>query len=169
MGRGLCRSEVRQRLHAEVSGRSRLWGVHTSQNARRSSYVLASSSQPAAAESAGATLRDVSLTHFSHRNGLSRGRSRRVHGRSGPHRHRDRHRRRQGRVPVPGVPPIYEPGLDELLASVLPTGRLRFTTDYAEAAARTSTSSAWALRSARASTPPTRHTSSRRASHWRRT
>ena len=32
------------------------------------------------------------------------------------------------------VPPIYEPGLDELLASVLPTGRLRFTTDYAEAA-----------------------------------
>ncbi len=34
-----------------------------------------------------------------------------------------------------GVPPIYEPGLGELLASVLPTGRLRFTTDYAEAAA----------------------------------
>ena len=33
-----------------------------------------------------------------------------------------------------GVPPIYEPGLEELLASVLPTGRLRFTTDYAEAA-----------------------------------
>ena len=33
-----------------------------------------------------------------------------------------------------GVPPIYEPGLGELLASVLPTGRLRFTTDYAEAA-----------------------------------
>jgi UDPglucose 6-dehydrogenase len=30
-----------------------------------------------------------------------------------------------------GVPPIYEPGLGELLASVLPTGRLRFTTDYA--------------------------------------
>jgi len=33
-----------------------------------------------------------------------------------------------------GVPAIYEPGLGELLASVLPTGRLRFTTDYAEAA-----------------------------------
>ena len=33
-----------------------------------------------------------------------------------------------------GVPPIYEPGLDELLAAVLPSGRLRFTTDYAEAA-----------------------------------
>jgi UDPglucose 6-dehydrogenase len=33
-----------------------------------------------------------------------------------------------------GVPPIYEPGLGELLASVLPTGRLRFTTNYAEAA-----------------------------------
>jgi len=33
-----------------------------------------------------------------------------------------------------GVPPMYEPGLGELLASVLPTGRLRFTTDYAEAA-----------------------------------
>jgi len=33
-----------------------------------------------------------------------------------------------------GVAPIYEPGLGELLASVLATGRLRFTTDYAEAA-----------------------------------
>jgi UDPglucose 6-dehydrogenase len=33
-----------------------------------------------------------------------------------------------------GVPPIYEPGLEELLTSVLATGRLRFTTDYAEAA-----------------------------------
>jgi UDPglucose 6-dehydrogenase len=33
-----------------------------------------------------------------------------------------------------GVPAIYEPGLEELLASVLTTGRLRFTTDYAEAA-----------------------------------
>ena len=33
-----------------------------------------------------------------------------------------------------GVPPIYEPGLGELLASVLPSGRLRFTTDYAAAA-----------------------------------
>ncbi|MEP7368004.1 MAG: UDP-glucose/GDP-mannose dehydrogenase family protein [Dermatophilaceae bacterium] len=33
-----------------------------------------------------------------------------------------------------GVPPIFEPGLGELLASVLPTGRLRFTTDYADVA-----------------------------------
>jgi UDPglucose 6-dehydrogenase len=33
-----------------------------------------------------------------------------------------------------GEPAIYEPGLDELLASVLATGRLRFTIDYAEAA-----------------------------------
>jgi UDPglucose 6-dehydrogenase len=33
-----------------------------------------------------------------------------------------------------GVPPIYEPGLGGLLSSVLPTGRLRFTTNYAEAA-----------------------------------
>jgi len=33
-----------------------------------------------------------------------------------------------------GVPPIYEPGLGELLTSVLPSGRLRFTTDYAQAA-----------------------------------
>jgi UDPglucose 6-dehydrogenase len=32
-----------------------------------------------------------------------------------------------------GVAPIFEPGLDELLATVLPTGRLRFTTDFAEA------------------------------------
>ena len=32
-----------------------------------------------------------------------------------------------------GVPPMFEPGLDELLAKVLPTGRLRFTTDYAQA------------------------------------
>jgi UDPglucose 6-dehydrogenase len=33
-----------------------------------------------------------------------------------------------------GVPAIYEPGLDGLLVSALATGRLRFTTDYAEAA-----------------------------------
>jgi len=33
-----------------------------------------------------------------------------------------------------GVAPMFEPGLDELLAVVLPTGRLRFTTDYAQAA-----------------------------------
>ena len=32
-----------------------------------------------------------------------------------------------------GVAPLFEPGLDELLARVLPTGRLRFTTDYAQA------------------------------------
>ncbi|MHB8185484.1 MAG: UDP-glucose dehydrogenase family protein [Dermatophilaceae bacterium] len=31
-----------------------------------------------------------------------------------------------------GVAPMFEPGLDELLAKVLPTGRLRFTTDYAQ-------------------------------------
>jgi UDPglucose 6-dehydrogenase len=31
-----------------------------------------------------------------------------------------------------GVPPMFEPGLDELLARVLPTGRVRFTTHYAE-------------------------------------
>jgi len=31
-----------------------------------------------------------------------------------------------------GVAPLFEPGLDELLAAVLPTGRLRFTTDYAQ-------------------------------------
>jgi len=31
-----------------------------------------------------------------------------------------------------GRAPLFEPGLDELLARVLPTGRLRFTTDYAE-------------------------------------
>jgi UDPglucose 6-dehydrogenase len=33
-----------------------------------------------------------------------------------------------------GVPAIYEPGLEGLLVSALATGRLRFTTDYAEAA-----------------------------------
>jgi UDPglucose 6-dehydrogenase len=33
-----------------------------------------------------------------------------------------------------GVAPMFEPGLDELLAKVLPTGRLRFTTDYGQAA-----------------------------------
>src|SRR3954454_8672464 len=33
-----------------------------------------------------------------------------------------------------GKAPLFEPGLDDLLAKVLPTGRLRFTTDYAEAA-----------------------------------
>jgi UDPglucose 6-dehydrogenase len=32
-----------------------------------------------------------------------------------------------------GVAPMFEPGLDELLAKVLPTGRLRFTTEYAPA------------------------------------
>ena len=31
-----------------------------------------------------------------------------------------------------GVPPLYEPGLEELLGRVLSTGRLRFTTDYAQ-------------------------------------
>jgi UDPglucose 6-dehydrogenase len=33
-----------------------------------------------------------------------------------------------------GVPPMFEPGLDDLMARVLPTGRLRFTTDYAQTA-----------------------------------
>jgi UDPglucose 6-dehydrogenase len=33
-----------------------------------------------------------------------------------------------------GVAPLFEPGLDELLAKVLATGRLRFTTDYAQVA-----------------------------------
>ncbi len=33
-----------------------------------------------------------------------------------------------------GHAPIFEPGLDELLARVLPTGRLRFTMDYRQAA-----------------------------------
>ncbi|MDE9365898.1 UDP-glucose/GDP-mannose dehydrogenase family protein [Luteipulveratus sp. YIM 133132] len=33
-----------------------------------------------------------------------------------------------------GKPAIFEPGLDELLADVLPTGRLTFTTDYAQVA-----------------------------------
>ena len=31
-----------------------------------------------------------------------------------------------------GVAPLFELGLDELLATVLATGRLRFTTDYAQ-------------------------------------
>ncbi|HET7900876.1 MAG TPA: hypothetical protein VFL59_06775, partial [Candidatus Nanopelagicales bacterium] len=31
-------------------------------------------------------------------------------------------------------PPFYEPGLEELLAAALSTGRMRFTTSYAEAA-----------------------------------
>lgn len=34
-----------------------------------------------------------------------------------------------------GHSPFFEPGLDELLARTLPTGRLRFTTDFADAAA----------------------------------
>jgi UDPglucose 6-dehydrogenase len=33
-----------------------------------------------------------------------------------------------------GRAPLFEPGLDDLLARVLPTGRLRFTTDFAEVA-----------------------------------
>lgn len=33
-----------------------------------------------------------------------------------------------------GTAPLFEPGLDDLLAKVLPTGRLRFTTDVADAA-----------------------------------
>jgi UDPglucose 6-dehydrogenase len=33
-----------------------------------------------------------------------------------------------------GVAPIFEPGLDELLGKVLPTGRLRFTSDYTQVA-----------------------------------
>jgi UDPglucose 6-dehydrogenase len=31
-----------------------------------------------------------------------------------------------------GVAPMFEPGLDEILGKVIPTGRLRFTTDYAQ-------------------------------------
>jgi len=31
-----------------------------------------------------------------------------------------------------GVAPMFEPGLDDLLGRVLPTGRLRFTTDYGQ-------------------------------------
>jgi UDPglucose 6-dehydrogenase len=31
-----------------------------------------------------------------------------------------------------GMAPLFEPGLDELLARILPSGRLRFTTDYAQ-------------------------------------
>ena len=33
-----------------------------------------------------------------------------------------------------GTAPLFEPGLDELLARVLPTGRLRFTTDFSQVA-----------------------------------
>ena len=33
-----------------------------------------------------------------------------------------------------GVAPMFEPGLDELLGKVLPSGRLRFSTDYAQVA-----------------------------------
>jgi UDPglucose 6-dehydrogenase len=33
-----------------------------------------------------------------------------------------------------GTAPLFEPGLDELLAKVLPTGRLRFTTDFSQVA-----------------------------------
>ena len=33
-----------------------------------------------------------------------------------------------------GVAPMFEPGLDELLGKVLPSGRLRFSTDYAKVA-----------------------------------
>ena len=33
-----------------------------------------------------------------------------------------------------GVAPMFEPGLDELLGQVLPSGRLRFTTDYGQVA-----------------------------------
>jgi UDPglucose 6-dehydrogenase len=98
------------------------------------STVLSVPVAPAAtAESAGATLRDVSLTISVIGTGYLGVVHARLHGRSGPHRHRHRHRRSQGRVLVPGVAPMFEPGLDELLAKVLPTGRLRFTTDYAQA------------------------------------
>ncbi|HXR68528.1 MAG TPA: UDP-glucose 6-dehydrogenase, partial [Dermatophilaceae bacterium] len=33
-----------------------------------------------------------------------------------------------------GMPSMFEPGLDDLMARVLPTGRLRFTTDYGQTA-----------------------------------
>ena len=69
-----------------------------------------------------------------------------------------------------GKAPLFEPGLDDLLARVLPTGRLRFTTDYAEVAhARACTSCAWAPPSAAARTPPTPPTSTPLARRWPRT
>ena len=54
-----------------------------------------------------------------------------------------------------GEAPFFEPGLAEILAEGIASGRLRFTTDMAEAPAPTCTSSASAPRSRRTATPPT--------------
>ena len=55
-----------------------------------------------------------------------------------------------------GEVPFFEPGLPELLARSSRQRRLRFTTSYEDAgASATCTSSAWARRRRRVSTPPT--------------
>ena len=58
-------------------------------------------------------------------------------------------------------PPFYEPGLPELLAEVRASGRLRFSTDIADAAVARSTSSVSAPRRSGARTRPTCGTSTR--------
>ena len=59
-----------------------------------------------------------------------------------------------------GEVPFYEPGLPEILLRHVESGRLRFTTDYAEAAEFADLHfMGWARPSARASSPPTPPTS----------
>ena len=66
---------------------------------------------------------------------LPRRRPRRLHGQARPRRRRHRRRRGPGRGAGPAAEaPFYEPGLPELLAEALATGRLPFTTDAAAAA-----------------------------------
>ena len=92
----------------------------------------------------------MALTVSGYRHRLSGVGPCRVHGRPRPHRHRRRRRRGRSRH-WPAGTPRSEPGLDDLLARVLPTGRLTFTTEPPTRPPRTSTSSASAPRSARAS------------------
>ena len=76
--------------------------------------------------------RRVSLTISVIVTGLSRNRPCRLHGRAGHTVIAVDTNVAKVESLSRGVAPLFELGLDELLATVLATGRLRFTTDYAQ-------------------------------------
>ena len=106
-----------------------------------------------------------------HRHRLPRRRPRGLHGRPRPHRRRaSTSTRPRSTRSTPARRRCSSPAWTSCSRGSLATGRLRFTTDYAEVAhARACTSSAWAPPSAAARTPPTPPTSTPRARPWPRT